>query len=150
MKKLLILLLLFIVFNDFAQAPSDCSTFREGYFEYTGKHQNYIIYRELDYQIEYNIKNKEWVFIKMIWVVDCSYQFTYLSTNVEPLEEWIGESATVVLEQRYSPKSYSYYTLFFKDLSEFKGTIYAVEPLSKKTKRKSQEKFKQQKAISNK
>jgi len=91
MKVILVPAFLFITSAFiFSQSDLDCQNYCNGFFQFMGKHYNTVIFREGDYQIEYDLKTKQYVTIKLIWTGGCDYSFAYVTTNIKGLESRIG------------------------------------------------------------
>ena len=128
-----------------AQNNIDCKIYQTGYFEFDGKHSNTIIYRDKNYQIEYNTENGEWVTIKMNWTSDCEYSFTYINTNMEGLKQYIGHSLDVEIVKGNS-EGYTYHSTYKAGGKEFDGKIiFLVSELSKAERKKIKNKLKKTK-----
>lgn len=141
--KNIILGLLFLLLGNISIAQKDinCKIYHAGFFEFEGKHSNTIIYRDKDYQIEYNIENDEWVTIKMNWTEDCKYSFTYLNTNITNLKQYIGHTLAVEIVTGNS-EGYVYHSVYKKGGKEFDGkVIFLTTKLSDSRKRKIKKKL---------
>lgn len=139
--------LLFLILSNISIAQNDinCKIYRTGYFEFEGKHSNIVIYRNKNYQIEYNIENGEWVTIKMNWTSDCKYSFTYINTNMNGLKQYIGHSLDVEIATGNS-EGYIYHSVYKKGGKEFDGKIvFLVTELKNSEKRKIKKKLKKTK-----
>ena len=139
--------LIFLIFStgSIAQNDLDCKVYQNGYFEFEGKHYNTFIYRDKNYQIEYNIENDEWVTIKMNWISDCQYSFTYINTNMESLKQYIGHSLAVEVVKG-NAEGYTYHSIYKDGGKEFDGKIiFLVTELSKAKKKKIRTKLKKTK-----
>lgn len=139
-NRLLLILFIFITILSYAQNDLSCEAFHSGFFEYEEKHSDYIIYREGNYQIEYNIKNGEWITIKMSWEDDCHYSFKYVNTNIPDIKQYIGQSMDVEIVS-VNANGYEYLADFNNGEQEFDGTIIFLETeieesMKKKIKRK--------------
>lgn len=145
--KYIITSLIFLVFNTslIAQNELDCKAYQNGFFEFEGKHSNTIIYRNKNHQIEYNIENDEWVTIKMNWISDCQYSFTYINTNMARLKQYIGHSVEVDIVKGNSD-GYSYHSIYKAGGKEFDGKIiFLVTELSSAEKTRIKNKLKKTK-----
>jgi len=146
MQKLILLLFLFTLSNNlFSQDSNNCKKYHKGFFEFDGKHLKTVVYREGNYQIEYNIENGEWVTIKLNWINDCKYSFTYLSTNMPGLKDFIGYTMIVDIVKGDS-KGYFYHSIGKDDNNEYTGEIiFLVNKIDRKTKKKIKLKLKETK-----
>lgn len=114
----------------------NCEIYYSGYFEYDGNHSDVIIYREKEYQIEYNIKKDEWITIKLEWTENCKYSFTFLNSNIENIQKYIGEKIDVEIIGT-DASGYVYHSILRKEGKAFEGKIiFLKSELSKSVKRK--------------
>ena len=96
MKRYVILLSIFCSANIlFSQSELDCQVFRNGFFQYMATNQSVVILREGNYQIEYDLKTKQYITIKLTWEEGCDYSFVYVATNMNWLKDRIGYSMKV-------------------------------------------------------
>ena len=142
MKNIFAVLLFFMFHNAMlAQDGINCKIYHNGYFEFDGKHSQTIIYRENNFQIEYNTENDEWVTIKLNWVNDCKYSFTYINTNMASLKQYIGHSLEVDIVSGDSD-GYTYQSIYKKGKMEFDGKIIFLETaIGKSIKKKIKKKL---------
>ena len=107
-KQILVLLLITLSIEAHAQKDDNCKDYSIGYYKYPDlKFKDFIIYRTKDYQIEYNVKTKEWLILKMDWANSCEYSFTYLDTNMPGSKPYIGTTIIVKIMSSYS-KGYDF------------------------------------------
>lgn len=131
----LTLLFLFFGFKSLAQqepSEADCSKFKTGYFSFSDKHDNTIIYRDDEYQIEYNLDNGEWITVKLTWVDPCHYSFVYVATNIKSLKQYIGQTMTVEIRS-VDEKGYDYLAVYKPIGKEYYGKIILLERQLKKS-----------------
>lgn len=96
MKRFVILISIFCSANFvFSQSELDCQVYRNGFFQYMGIGEDIVILREGNYQIEYDLKTKQYITIKLTWEEGCDYSFVYVSTNINWLKNRIGYSMKV-------------------------------------------------------
>jgi hypothetical protein len=119
-----------------AQDAVDCKMYRTGFFEYGGKHLNVVLYRDTSHQIEYDTETGEWVTIKMSWINDCKYSFTYLKTNMDRLKPYIGHSMDVEILNGNS-EGYVYHSVYKQGPEKYDGKIiFLVTDLKDSVKKK--------------
>lgn len=136
MKNLTAFILLVLAFNaSLGQKVEDCKIYHKGYFEFDGKHSNVLIYRNEDYQIEYNIESGEWVIIELNWKSVCDYSFTYLHTNMDALKKYIGHSVEVEILSGDST-GYDYRAIYRQGGKVFDGRVVFSTREQSKSKRK--------------
>ena len=156
MKKIIILIQILTALTYFGQQLTtndlrmlrglSCESYHNGYFKYVGKHSDVIIYRENDYQIEYNTKNDEWVSIKMNWTENCKYSFTYFNTNMIKLKQYIGDTIDVEIIAT-DTIGYVYHSKYKKGGKAFDGKIvFLNDELSNSEKKKIKKKFESSKS----
>ncbi len=146
MKKTLLLFFFFTLSPIlFCQESNDCKKYHTGFFEFEGKHSNTIVYRKGNYQIEYNIKNGEWVTIGLNWITNCKYSFTYISTNMPGLKDFIGYTMIVDIV-KCNKEGYFYHSKGKEDNIEYTGKIiFLMNELDSIMKKKIKRKLKETK-----
>jgi len=142
MKKLFVKICLLMICNVvFAQNDFNCKLYRTGFFEYEGKYSNVIIFRNEYYQIEYSLKSDEWVVIKLDWINDCKYTFSYIDTNTEKLKPYIGHTMHVEIISG-DTKGYAYHSVHKEDNKEFDGRLlFLTTNINKLEKKKIMKKL---------
>jgi hypothetical protein len=109
MKKLLLLFFI-LVFCVSANAQTDCSVYRKGYFMFTDSSGNTIlVQRKKKYQYQYNRKIKVRTQFIIKWNNDCEYSITQTLTNSKSLRQYKNSITVTVISKPDGDNGY-YYT----------------------------------------
>lgn len=123
----------------------ECRQYRNGFFVYEDKNQPIVIYRKKGHQIEYDLTNQTWVTIKLYWITDCKYYFTYHKTTKDYLVERIGKSMIVNITS-VDDAGYEYSANYNHGEKHYTGKIIlSNKSLSLNLKRTIKKKLKQSK-----
>ncbi len=109
MKKLVILFCV-LLFSIYANAQTDCSLYRTGYFMFIDSAGNTIlIHRKNKYQYENDRKAKVKTQYVVTWITDCEYTITQTLTNSKSLKKYKNNTTKVVISKSDGENGY-YYT----------------------------------------
>lgn len=122
--KILIFILLFSAtpFSGSSQDEFNCDNFRTGFFGYYGEHQDFVIYRVADYQIEYNFKTKKYLTVSVEWTGPCAYSIVYVSSNMKDAKRMLGKKVEIVITG-VDDKGYQYDGILRNPKIKFSGDI---------------------------
>lgn len=110
MKRGVLTIILVTIFTvSYSQDSTYCDTFKNGYFQYKRKHPNTIVYRDSNFQLEYDFRTNKWVFLKLKWFSNCEYTFTYVSSVYPSLKGAIGKTVHVKIVE-HTDSSYLYHS----------------------------------------
>lgn len=136
MKKIIVLLFILTSGISFSQGSTDCPDIKTGFYGYGGQNKSLLIYRSKSSQLEYDMSTDTWIVLKLDWISDCEYHFTYYKTTMLDVKPFIGErcSASVVSHdaEGYLCKVIS----LDNDYPPSTGTILYKNNLSKKIQKK--------------
>jgi hypothetical protein len=93
----IIIALLFILTSSisFSQDHEDCPDIKTGFYGYAGELKSLFIYRTKEAQIEYDMNSEKWAIVKLDWVSNCEYIFTFHKTTMTQIDPFIGEKFNV-------------------------------------------------------
>jgi hypothetical protein len=113
MKKLLLLFMLMYYVS--ANAQTDCSIYRKGYFIFTNSLGNTIlVQRKQKYQCQYNRKTKVRTQFVIKWDKNCEYSITQTLTNSKSLGQYKNSITATVIPKPDGANGY-YYACNCKD-----------------------------------
>ncbi len=83
MKYLFASVCAFLIFSSCGNMPGSCSDFKTGVFEFQNEEVStkYRIERDLNTQIETNIKTNHRSEFKINWITDCNYELELIKTD---------------------------------------------------------------------
>jgi hypothetical protein len=109
MKKMLILFSILFM-GVYANAQTDCSIYKKGYFMFTDSTGSTIlIHRKKKYQYEYDRKAKVRTQYIVKWIGECEYTITQTITNSKALKKYKNDIRKVVISKGDGENGY-YYT----------------------------------------
>lgn len=131
MKKLVILYCVLLI-GFCANAQTDCSLYRKGYFMFTDSAGNTILlHRQKNYQYQYDRKARIRTQYRVAWLTECEYTYAQTRTNSKALKKYNYKSATKVLISKTDGGNGYYYTCSCIDGSQ-KGKEYFIKKITKK------------------
>lgn len=129
MKKMLIFFSVLLV-SVYANAQTDCSDYRKGYYMFTDSAGDTIlIHRLKNYQFEYKRKVKTKTQYRLAWLTECEYTITQAMTNSKALKKYKNWVTKVVISKSDGENGY-YYTCACIDDSK-KGSENYLKKITK-------------------
>ena len=146
MKFSITLLLALLFVKSFSQ-EINLSEFKHGFFHYQNRFANTVVYIKGNYRIDYDLETKKWLTLKADWDSDSTCVYTFVSTNIESVKKYLGQSFDASV-YKMLPNGYVYYTQLQNSSKRFKYEMVQLDrELSKSDEKRVVETLKHSKHV---